>query len=113
MDMRINYDRKGVFKGILVSAFLLFFFSYFFFFITSNAISGKAIAQEEQISLSLPKVEMPEVSINQQKLINFFLIFGSIIIAILIIFYLSKVIHKRMNKKEHLKRVYSTFKSLH
>lgn len=113
MDMRTDYNRKGVFKGIVISAFLLFFFSYFFFFITENAISGKAIAQENQINLSLPQIEMPDVQINNQKLVSFFIIFGSIIVAILIVFYLSRIIHKQMNKKENLKKVYSTFKSLH
>jgi hypothetical protein len=107
---KFNYNRQTVIKSIIVGYFLLAFFSYFFFFITNSAMSGKEIEKEKQINITILEFKKP--NINQEKVENFILILGVLLLAILIVFYLSKFFHKKIVKSQNNNRGYKPFKKI-
>ena len=103
-------DRDKILSGIFGTCFLLLFFGYFFFFITGNAITGKTIYEDGRVNISVPEIDY-SFNINTQKIINFILVFILILSIIVIIFYVSRIVHKKINHATKIKSRYSPFKS--
>jgi len=111
MELNAIYPRQKLINIIIIGYFLLFFFSYFYFFITSNAISGKAISEQEQLNINFNKPTI-NFELNTSKVIAFFALTGGALLIIGVVFFFSKPLHRKITKEQKIIRKYSPFNSL-